>query len=74
MRGAARSEGGKPIIALPSTAKGQSRIVPPWRKPPRRPRGRLPPSSPKAGWSGTPPLPTSWWGRWRCLGRGPPSS
>ena len=28
IRGAARSEGGKPIIALPSTAKGQSRIVP----------------------------------------------
>lgn len=28
MRGAALSEGGKPIIALPSTAKGESRIVP----------------------------------------------
>jgi 4-hydroxybutyrate CoA-transferase len=28
VRGAARSEGGKPIIALPSTAKGHSRIVP----------------------------------------------
>ncbi len=28
IRGAARSEGGKPIIALPSTAKSQSRIVP----------------------------------------------
>ncbi len=28
IRGAARSKGGKPIIALPSTAKGQSRIVP----------------------------------------------
>ncbi|MCH1927342.1 4-hydroxybutyrate CoA-transferase, partial [Shewanella sp. C31] len=28
IRGAARSEGGKPIIALPSTATGQSRIVP----------------------------------------------
>ena len=28
IRGAARSEGGRPIIALPSTAKGQSRIVP----------------------------------------------
>jgi acyl-CoA hydrolase len=28
IRGAARSEGGKPIIALPSTAKGHSRIVP----------------------------------------------
>jgi acyl-CoA hydrolase len=28
IRGAARSEGGRPIIALPSTAKGQGRIVP----------------------------------------------
>lgn len=28
IRGAARSKGGKPIIALPSTAKGLSRIVP----------------------------------------------
>ena len=28
IRGAARSKGGKPIIALPSTARGQSRIVP----------------------------------------------
>jgi 4-hydroxybutyrate CoA-transferase len=28
VRGAARSKGGKPIIALPSTAKGMSRIVP----------------------------------------------
>lgn len=28
IRGAARSKGGKPIIALPSTAKGVSRIVP----------------------------------------------
>jgi len=27
IRGAARSKGGRPIIALPSTAKGQSRIV-----------------------------------------------
>lgn len=28
IRGAARSPGGRPIIALPSTAKGHSRIVP----------------------------------------------
>ncbi|WP_140849218.1 acetyl-CoA hydrolase/transferase family protein [Paracoccus sp. FO-3] len=28
LRGAARSKGGMPIVALPSTAKGQSRIVP----------------------------------------------
>ena len=28
IRGAARSKGGKPIIALPSTAKAESRIVP----------------------------------------------
>lgn len=50
------------------------RALPRWRRPPGRPRGPSPPSSPRTAWSGTWPSPTSWWGRWPSLGSAPPFS